>query len=140
MLRLWTGAAACLGWFALAVQMYLVLWSRWQEQASLLGGLVNFFGFFTVLSNILVATVFTYSAFGRESAARRFWLSPAVGGGVLASILFVAIAYSLLPARAVVLERLPDPAARHGHRRVTRHPARRRRCAAGGCGHRPGRE
>ena len=94
--RLCVGAVACLGWFALAVQMYLVLWSRWQDQASLLGGLVNVFGFFTVLSNVLVATVLTYSAFGRESAARQFWLSPAVGGGVLASILFVAIAYSLL--------------------------------------------
>lgn len=90
------GAAACLGWFALAVQLYLVLWARWQDQASLLGGLVNLFGFFTVLSNILVASVFTQAAFGRESPARRFWLSPAVGGGVLTSILFVAIAYSLL--------------------------------------------
>ena len=95
-LRQGTGIAACLGWFALTVQMYLVLWSRWQDQASLLGGLVNLFGFFTVLSNILVATILTWSAFGRESPARRFWLSPAVGGGVLTSILFVAIAYSLL--------------------------------------------
>ena len=92
----WIGAAACLGWFGLAVQMYLILLARWHDQASLLGGLVNFFGFFTVLSNILVATVLTQAAFGRESPARRFWLTPWVASGVLASILFVAIAYSLL--------------------------------------------
>lgn len=94
--RHWTGAAACLGWFGLAIQLYLVLWARWQDQASLLGGLVNLFGFFTVLSNVLVATVLTQAVFGRESAARRFWLSPWVGSGVLVSIVFVAVAYSLL--------------------------------------------
>mgnify|MGYP003582514099 CR=1 FL=1 len=89
-------AAAVLGWFGLTVQLYLILLARWQGDASLLGGLVNFFGFFTVLSNILVATVLTADAFGRESAARRFWLAPWVVSGVLASILFVGIAYSLL--------------------------------------------
>ncbi|MHA6193395.1 Pr6Pr family membrane protein [Pseudomonas wadenswilerensis] len=91
-----TVAAAALGWFGLAVQLYLILIARWQDQASLLGGLVNFFGFFTVLSNVLVATVLSQAAFGRESPARRFWLKPWVAGGVLTSILFVAIAYSLL--------------------------------------------
>ncbi|MFJ4372082.1 Pr6Pr family membrane protein [Pseudomonas japonica] len=91
-----TGAAAVLGWFALAVQMYLILLARWQDQASLLGGLVNFFGFFTVLSNVLVATVLTQAAFGRAASAWRLWLVPWVASGVLVSILFVAIAYSLL--------------------------------------------
>ncbi|HCN44709.1 MAG TPA: hypothetical protein DIT18_02795 [Pseudomonas sp.] len=94
--RRWAGAAAVLGWFGLAVQLYLILIARWQGDASLLGGLVNFFGFFTVLSNILVATVLTADAFGRDSPARRFWLKPWVVSGVLTSILFVAIAYSLL--------------------------------------------
>lgn len=92
----WIGAAAGLGWFGLAIQLYLVLWERWQDQASLLGGLVNLFGFFTILSNILVATVLTQATVGRESAARRFWLAPWVGSGVLASIVFVALAYNLL--------------------------------------------
>ena len=59
------GLAACLGWSALAIQMYLVFWVRWQEQASLLGGLVNFFSYFTVLSNTLVGVVLSHAAFGR---------------------------------------------------------------------------
>ncbi|MET3054668.1 Pr6Pr family membrane protein [Pseudomonas alkylphenolica] len=90
------GLAACLGWSALAIQMYLVLLARWQEQASLIGGLVTFFSFFTVLSNTLVAVVLSQAAFGRASGARRWFLSPAVSTGVTASIVLVGVAYSLL--------------------------------------------
>lgn len=94
--RPWVAAGACLGWAALAIQLYLVLLGRWQEQASLLGGLVNLFGYFTVLSNTLAAVVLTHAAFGRESAARRFFLSPTVSGGVVVSIVLVGVAYSVL--------------------------------------------
>ncbi|TDF81686.1 Pr6Pr family membrane protein [Pseudomonas sp. H9] len=90
------GLAACLGWSALAIQLYLVLLARWHEQASLIGGLINFFSYFTVLSNTLVAVVLTQAVFGRPSAARRWFLSPAVSSGVTVSIAFVALAYSLL--------------------------------------------
>lgn len=90
------GLAACLGWSALAIQLYLVLWVRWQEQASLIGGLVNFFSYFTVLSNTLVAVVLSQAAFGRESAARRWFLGPAVSSGIAVSIVLVGLAYSLL--------------------------------------------
>jgi len=93
--RMGIGLLAGLGWAALTIQLYLVLLARWQDQASLLGGLVNLFGYFTVLSNTLVATVLTQAAFGRESAARRWWLSPWVSSGVAVSIVFVALAYSL---------------------------------------------
>ncbi|MDR2305864.1 MAG: Pr6Pr family membrane protein [Paucimonas sp.] len=94
--RPWLNLAAVLGWTGLAVQLYLVLLARWQEQASLIGGMVNLFCFFTVLTNTLVATVLSQAAFGRESAARRWFLSPAVSSGVAASIVLVALAYSLL--------------------------------------------
>lgn len=94
--RLCVGLLAGLGWAALGIQLYLVLLARWHEQASLLGGLVNLFSYFTVVSNTLVATVLTQAALGRESAARRWWLSPWVSSGVAVSIVFVALAYSLL--------------------------------------------
>ena len=55
--RPWLTVMAVLGWFGLTVQVYLVLLARWQEQASLIGGLINVFGYFTVLTNTLVATV-----------------------------------------------------------------------------------
>ncbi|RWU22397.1 hypothetical protein DM813_14570 [Pseudomonas alkylphenolica] len=90
------GLAACLGWSALAIQMYLVFFARWQEQASLIGGLINFFSYFTVLTNTLVAVVLSQAAFGKASAARRFFLAPAVSSGIAASIILVGLAYSLL--------------------------------------------
>lgn len=37
--------AAVLGWFALSVQLYLILGTRWSMGASLLGGLMSFFSF-----------------------------------------------------------------------------------------------
>ncbi|BBH47773.1 Pr6Pr family membrane protein [Pseudomonas sp. KU43P] len=92
----WLTAMAVLGWVGLAVQVYLVLWARWQEQASLIGGLINLFGYFTVLTNTLVATVISYAAFGREGRARRFFLSATVGSAVATSIILVALAYSVL--------------------------------------------
>ncbi|MBS3186683.1 MULTISPECIES: Pr6Pr family membrane protein [unclassified Pseudomonas] len=94
--RPWLTSMALLGWFGLAVQVYLVLLARWQEQASLIGGLINVFGYFTVLTNTLVATVLSYAAFGRESAAKRFFLSPSVSSAVAASIVLVALAYSVM--------------------------------------------
>lgn len=94
--RPWLTGMAVLGWFGLAVQVNLVLLARWQEQASLIGGLINVFGYFTVLTNTLVATVLSYAAFGREGRGKRFFLSPSVSSAVAASIVLVALAYSVL--------------------------------------------
>lgn len=74
--RPWLTGMAVLGWFGLAVQVNLVLLARWQEQASLIGGLINVFGYFTVLTNTLVATVLSYAAFGREGRGKRFSCRP----------------------------------------------------------------
>ncbi|WDY59057.1 Pr6Pr family membrane protein [Pseudomonas sp. PSKL.D1] len=94
--RPWLTLAAMLGWLGLTVQIDLVLVARWQEQASLMGGLITVFSYFTVLSNTLVATVLSYAAFGREGTAKRWFLSPSVSSAVCASIVLVALAYSVL--------------------------------------------
>jgi hypothetical protein len=89
-------AAALAGWVGLAIQQYLIFYSRWSSGASLLGGLINFFSFFTVLTNTLAAVVLSYALIKRESAAKRFFLAPAVSGGIAVSIAVVGLAYSLL--------------------------------------------
>lgn len=94
--RRYATIAALLGWFALAVQLYLVLWGRWSDQASLMGGLVKFFSFFTVLTNSLVAVALSCAASSRNSAGHRFFKSPVVCGGITTSIVLVSIAYNLL--------------------------------------------
>ena len=88
--------AATLGWAGLGIQLYLIFIARLSVDASLLGGLVSFFSYFTVLTNTLVATVLTCAVTPRESAARRWFLQPWVSSGVTVSIVVVGLAYSVL--------------------------------------------
>jgi hypothetical protein len=88
--------AAMLGWFGLAVQLYLILWGRWIDHASLLGGLVRFCSFFTVVTNTLVAVALSCAVIDRHSAGYRFFRSPVVSAGITTSIVLVSLAYNLL--------------------------------------------
>ena len=94
--RRFVAVSAVLGWTGLAIQLYLILYSRWSLEASLLGGLVSFFSYFTVLTNTLVATVLTCEWTSRDSAAPRWFLQPWVSSGIAVSIAVVGLAYSLL--------------------------------------------
>lgn len=93
--RLITGLAV-LGWAGLTIQLYLIFFARLSIGASLLGGLVSFFSYFTILTNTLVATVLTCAVAERESAARRWFLQPWVNSGIAVSIAVVGLAYSIL--------------------------------------------
>ena len=88
--------AAVLVWAGLSIQLYLIFYSRWTLAASLLGGLVSFFSYFTVLSNTLVATVLTCELTSRESATRRWFLQPWVSSGIAVSIAVVGLGYNVL--------------------------------------------
>ncbi|MBX8468918.1 Pr6Pr family membrane protein [Pseudomonas sp. RIT778] len=89
-------SAAVLGWAGLGIQLYLIFFARLSVGASLLGGLVSFFSYFTVLTNTLVAVVLTCAVTDRESAARRWFLQPWVSSGIAVSIAVVGLAYSVL--------------------------------------------
>lgn len=95
-MKRFVAVAALAGWVGLAIQQYLIFYSRWSTGASLLGGLINFFSFFTVLTNTLAVVVLSYALVRRESAAKRFFLSPPVSSGIAASIVVVSLAYNLL--------------------------------------------
>ncbi|MEO8726442.1 MAG: Pr6Pr family membrane protein [Acidobacteriaceae bacterium] len=75
---------ALIAWFALIVQLYLSL--------SIGGTLVNFFSYFTILTNLLVALLLTISLFAPHSLAAR---APAQGAAAL-YIIIVGATYSLL--------------------------------------------
>jgi hypothetical protein len=94
--RRFVAVGAVLGWSGLAIQLYLILYSRWTLEASLLGGLMSFFSYFTVLTNTLVAVVLTCEWTTRESATRRWFLQPWVSSAIAVSIVVVGLAYSLL--------------------------------------------
>ncbi|MBI6602660.1 MULTISPECIES: Pr6Pr family membrane protein [Pseudomonas] len=95
-MKRYVAAAALAGWVGLAIQQYLIFYSRWEAGASLMGGLINFFSFFTVLTNTLAAVVLSYALVKRPSAAQRFFLAPAVSSGIAVSIVVVGVAYNLL--------------------------------------------
>jgi len=94
--RRFVAVAVLLGWAGLSIQLYLIFYSRWALGASLLGGLLSFFSYFTVLTNTLVATVLTCALTSRESAARRWFLQPWVSSGIAVSIAVVGLAYNVL--------------------------------------------
>ena len=95
-MKRFVAVAALAGWAGLAIQQYLIFYSRWESGASLLGGLINFFSFFTVLTNTLAVVVLSYALVNRRSVARRFFLAPAVSSAIAASIVVVSLAYNLL--------------------------------------------
>ncbi|MCF4995967.1 hypothetical protein GIW70_21695 [Pseudomonas syringae] len=88
--------AAVVGWAGLSIQLYLIFLARFSVDASLLGGLVSFFSYFTVLTNTLVATVLTCAVTARESAVQRWFLRPSVSSAIAVSIAVVGLAYSVL--------------------------------------------
>jgi hypothetical protein len=92
--RMLAGAGAVLGWLALAFQLRLAIAFSLGRGFSTAHGLVIFFGFFTVLTNILVALVFTF-AFLRP-ASRGFLARARVKSAVLVYIGMVGLIYSLL--------------------------------------------
>lgn len=94
--RCFTIIAACLGWSGLVIQLYLIFVARWADDASLLGGLVRFFSFFTVLTNTLVAVALTCALGLRSSAVHRFFRHPVVCSGIATSIVLVGLAYNVL--------------------------------------------
>ena len=87
---------AFLGWGGLAIQLYVILLMRWSSGASVIGGLLSYFSFFTVITNTMVATVLTYAAISRPSKGRTFFLQSWVSSGIAVSSLVVGVAYSLL--------------------------------------------
>jgi hypothetical protein len=87
---------AILGWSGLAIQLELVLFARWMSGANVVGGLVSYFSFFTILTNTLAACVLTCAAGTRTSKGRTFFLQSWVSSGIAVSIIVVGAAYSLL--------------------------------------------
>ncbi len=87
---------ALLGWGGLAIQLYVILLMRWSSGASVIGGLLSYFSFFTVITNTMVATVLTYAAISRPSKGRTFFLQSWVSSGIAVSTIVVGVAYSLL--------------------------------------------
>jgi hypothetical protein len=93
-LRVFVAVAAAVGWFALVLQYVLLV--RRSLPIDLLTRTINFFSFFTILSNIMAALTLTFAAFPFASAPARFFTRPSVRAGVAAYMTMTGLVYFFL--------------------------------------------
>ena len=92
-MRVYAALGAFLGWFALALQLYLMLV---QAPAAMLGAVITYFSFFTILTNFLVALVLTAAAVRPRAQWGQWVLRPSVQASTAVYIAIVGIVYQLL--------------------------------------------
>ena len=93
-MRVYATIGALAGWFALALQLYLMLMQSPRQSMAMVGTVVTFLSFFTILTNLLAALVFTSIAM--RLAGAEFFRRPSVQAGTAVYIAIVGIAYHLL--------------------------------------------
>lgn len=87
---------ALLAWFGVVLQLYLSLRLTGSMGMTTVQGLAIYFGYFTVLTNILVGMATTWPLVLPFSASGRFFAQPMAIGWVAASIAFVGVSYFVL--------------------------------------------
>jgi hypothetical protein len=92
-MRVYAAVGAFLGWFALFLQLYLMLV---REPAAILGVVITYFSFFTILTNFLVALVFTAAALRSRAAWGQWLLRPSMQASTAVYIAIVGLVYQLL--------------------------------------------
>jgi hypothetical protein len=93
-MRIYAVVGALLGWFALALQLYLMLVQS--SGPAVLGTVITYFSFFTILTNLLTALVFTALAFRPETGWGQWFRTPSVQAATAVYIAIVGIIYQLL--------------------------------------------
>ena len=87
---------ALAAWFGVVLELYLSLRMTHAKGMTTAQGLAIYFGYFTVLTNLLVGVAATWPLVLPSSGPGRFFASPAAIGWVAVSIAFVGIAYFVL--------------------------------------------
>jgi hypothetical protein len=105
--RLGAAFLAILGWTSIIVQCYLGIEASVAKCTSFPMAVVNVLSYFTILTNILVATVLTASALNPAAENAIFLLRPKTRTAVATYILIVAFIYEL------ALRRLWSPVGLH---------------------------
>jgi hypothetical protein len=83
---------ALLGWFGLALQ----LWMAIRQTGGFVAGVWLLLGFYTILSNLLVACVLTAAALGPGGTITRLLLRPGVQTAAAMSIVIVGLIYNVM--------------------------------------------
>lgn len=92
---------AVIAWFVLGLQFYLMVTRSDAQGAALWRLIVNYFSFFTILTNLLIAVGLTWPLAAPDSGGGKLFSQPAVTSATAVYIAIVGVTYSLLlrPAR-----------------------------------------
>ncbi|MFC5524376.1 Pr6Pr family membrane protein [Rhodanobacter ginsengisoli] len=94
--RHFAAISALLGWLALALQLLLSIQLTVANGQGVLTGVWIYLGYFTVLTNVLVALALTAAAHSRPGSIRRFFRRPDVHTAIAMSIVIVCAIYNLM--------------------------------------------
>jgi hypothetical protein len=87
---------AIAAWFGVLLQLWLSIGLALANGRSVIGGLITYFGYFTILTNIFVALVCTAGSLSRRAPDRSLLYSLPAVGCATAAILIVGIGYHAL--------------------------------------------
>ncbi|MBL7724254.1 MAG: Pr6Pr family membrane protein [Chitinophagaceae bacterium] len=87
---------AITAWIALTQQFYLILQTTTETGFSTLKTVTNFFSYFTILTNLLVALCLTYPLVVPSSIPGRFFSSIKVQSAIAVYIFIVGLVYNLI--------------------------------------------
>ncbi|QNK03608.1 Pr6Pr family membrane protein [Dyella telluris] len=88
--------SALLGWFGLALQLWFSVRLALDEGHSAFHGVWIYLGYYTILTNLLIAAVLTAAALDTPTAVSRFLLRPGVQTAAAMSIVIVSAVYNLM--------------------------------------------
>ncbi len=86
--------AAVIGWGALALQYWLMMTA--DAPTDLVNRTINFFSYFTILTNIIAALAMTAPLMAPSSSLGRFFDKPGVRTAIATYIIVVSVTYHLL--------------------------------------------
>jgi len=96
-LRIFSALSAGIVWIALISELYLTLYDSVHSGRGLLYGISDYFSYFTMLTNILCASIFTaYSRKASENSAIKLLTNPVLLTVAEISILGVSIVYHIM--------------------------------------------
>jgi hypothetical protein len=95
-MRIYATITAALAWFALALQCYLTVTLSVANGKTLIAGVIVFVSYFTILTNLLVAVVLSFSLWAPGTHWGAWFSRPTVQSGTAVYIAIVGIVYSLL--------------------------------------------
>ena len=94
--QVYIAVTAGAGWFALILQLYVIISNAVVNNNSVLGSIIKYFSYFTILTNVLVALSLTLSLRAPSPSVAKVFSIGSVKTAIAVYIIIVGIVYNLL--------------------------------------------